>query len=105
MLDGSFPIARASSAFDIPARSRSSSSWRTTESICAISRRCRSNSARNSESSLSRCPPRTVQWPLGGLNSKVRLISHRSFGFHSAAPLIALVYLCCGGVEIDLPFS
>lgn len=34
---------------------------------------------------------------LEGLNSKVRLISHRSFGFHSAAPLIALVHLCCGG--------
>jgi transposase len=42
---------------------------------------------------------------LEGLNSKVRLISHRSFGFHSAAALIALVYLCCGGIEIDLPFS
>jgi transposase len=42
---------------------------------------------------------------LEGLNSKVRLISHRSFGFHSAAPLIALIYLCCGGIEIDLPFS
>jgi transposase len=40
---------------------------------------------------------------LEGLNSKVRLISHRSFGFHSAAPLIALVYLCCGGIAIDLP--
>jgi len=26
-----------------------------------------------------------------------------SFGFHSAAPLIALIYLCCGGIEIDLP--
>ncbi|MCA1701424.1 MAG: ISL3 family transposase, partial [Actinobacteria bacterium] len=32
---------------------------------------------------------------LEGLNSKVRLISHRSFGFHSAGPIIALVYLCC----------
>jgi transposase len=40
---------------------------------------------------------------LEGLNSKVRLISHRSFGFHSAAPLIALIYLCCGGIVIDLP--
>jgi transposase len=40
---------------------------------------------------------------LEGLNSKVRLISHRSFGFHSAAPLIALIYLCCGGIEIELP--
>ena len=40
---------------------------------------------------------------LEGLNSRIRLISHRSFGFHSAAPLIALVYLCCAGVVIDLP--
>jgi transposase len=40
---------------------------------------------------------------LEGLNSRVRLISHRSFGFHSAAPLIALIYLCCGGITIDLP--
>ncbi len=39
---------------------------------------------------------------LEGLNSKVRLVSHRSLGFHSAAPLIALIYLCCGGLEIDL---
>jgi transposase len=40
---------------------------------------------------------------LEGLNSRARLISHRSFGFHSAAPLIALIYLCCGGITIDLP--
>jgi transposase len=40
---------------------------------------------------------------LEGLNSKIRLISHRAFGFHSADPLIALVYLCCTGITIDLP--
>ncbi|MEA2233686.1 MAG: transposase [Solirubrobacteraceae bacterium] len=40
---------------------------------------------------------------LEGLNSRIRLISHRSFGFHSAPPLIALVYLCCSNIEIDLP--
>lgn len=40
---------------------------------------------------------------LEGLNSRIRLISHRSFGFHSAAPLIALVYLCCTGTVIGLP--
>jgi transposase len=40
---------------------------------------------------------------LEGLNAKVRLLSHRSFGFHSAGPLIALVYLCCGGIRINLP--
>lgn len=40
---------------------------------------------------------------LEGLNSRIRLISHRSFGFHSAPPLIALVYLCCSGIVIPLP--
>jgi transposase len=40
---------------------------------------------------------------LEGLNSRIRLISHRSFGFHSAQPLISLVYLCCAGIDIDLP--
>jgi transposase len=40
---------------------------------------------------------------LEGLNSKIRLISHRSFGFHSADALIALIYLCCTGITIDLP--
>jgi transposase len=40
---------------------------------------------------------------LEGLNSRIRLISHRSFGLHSAGPLIALVYLCCTGIHIDLP--
>jgi transposase len=40
---------------------------------------------------------------LEGLNSRIRLISHRSFGFHSAAPLIALVYLCCSRIVIPLP--
>jgi transposase len=40
---------------------------------------------------------------LEGLNSKIRLISHRAFGFHSPDPLIALVYLCCSGLIIDLP--
>jgi transposase len=40
---------------------------------------------------------------LEGLNSKIRLISHRAFGFHSADPLIALVYPCCTGIDITLP--
>jgi transposase len=40
---------------------------------------------------------------LEALNSKVRLISHRSYGFHSADPLIALIHLCCGPLTIQLP--
>lgn len=42
---------------------------------------------------------------LEGLNSKVRLISHRSYGFHGPEPLISLIYLCAGGVTITLPFT
>jgi transposase len=38
-----------------------------------------------------------------GLNSKIRLINHRGFGHHSAAALIAMIYLCCGGLTIQLP--
>jgi transposase len=37
------------------------------------------------------------------LNSKVRLLSHRSFGFHGPQPLIALIYLCCTGLTIMPP--
>jgi transposase len=38
-----------------------------------------------------------------GLNSKVRLLSHRSFGFHGPKPLIALIYLCCSHLTINPP--
>jgi hypothetical protein len=36
------------------------------------------------------------------LTSRVSRIS-AGFGFHSADALIALVYLCCTGITIDLP--
>jgi transposase len=38
-----------------------------------------------------------------GLHAKVRLLSHRSFGFHGPQPLIALIYLCCTRLTIDPP--
>ena len=38
---------------------------------------------------------------LEGMNNKIRLLSHRSFGLHSAEALISLVYLCCGGIELQ----
>jgi len=40
---------------------------------------------------------------LEGLNSKIRLINHRGYGHHSAAALIAMIYLCCGGISVELP--
>ena len=35
-----------------------------------------------------------------GMNNKIRLLSHRAYGFHSASPLIATVFLCCGGITL-----
>lgn len=40
---------------------------------------------------------------LEGLNSKIRLINHRGYGHHSAPAVIAMIYLCCGGLTIQLP--
>jgi len=40
---------------------------------------------------------------LEGLNSKVRLINHRGYGHHTPAALIAMIYLCCGGLTVQLP--
>lgn len=38
--------------------------------------------------------------PVEGWNSKIRMISHRAFGFHSAKALIAMIMLCCSGIVI-----
>jgi hypothetical protein len=59
---------------------------------------------------LPRRHPRPIRLGLSnarleGLNSKVRLISRRSFGFHGPDPLIALIYLCASGIVIDPPFT
>ena len=40
---------------------------------------------------------------LEGLNSKIRLINHRGYGHHTPAALIAMIYLCSGGITIQLP--
>lgn len=40
---------------------------------------------------------------LEGLNSKIRLTNHRGYGHHTAAALIAMIYLCCGGITVELP--
>jgi transposase len=35
-----------------------------------------------------------------GVNSKVRVITKRSYGFHDPHSLIALIYLCCSGIVL-----
>jgi transposase len=39
--------------------------------------------------------------PVEGMNSKIRMISHRAFGFRSAASLIAMIMLNCCGIAIS----
>jgi transposase len=39
---------------------------------------------------------------LEGLNSMIRLINHRGYGHHSAAAVMAMIYLC-SGLTIMLP--
>jgi len=38
-----------------------------------------------------------------GINNKIGVIKHRAYGFHSATALIAMVFLCCSGIQITLP--
>jgi transposase len=40
---------------------------------------------------------------LEGINAKIRVIQHRGYGYHSAESLIAMTYLCLGGVSVELP--
>jgi transposase len=38
-----------------------------------------------------------------GLNNKIRLITRRAFGFHSAQALATMIHLCCGGIRLAPP--
>ena len=40
---------------------------------------------------------------LEGINNKIGLLKRRAYGFHSAAALIAMVYLCCTDLQLNLP--
>jgi transposase len=55
---------------------------------------------KNRERILAAAEPSLSSSKLEGLNSKIRLINHRGYGHHSAEAVIAMVYLCCGGLTI-----
>lgn len=38
-----------------------------------------------------------------GLNGKLRLVARRAYGFHSPQPLIAMLFLTCGGLVLNPP--
>jgi len=44
---------------------------------------------------------RITNGPVEGYNSKIRMISHRAFGFHSADALIAMIMLLCSGITLS----
>jgi len=40
-----------------------------------------------------------------GLNGKIRVITRRAYGFHSATALISLIFLCCSGLSLNPVFK
>jgi len=40
---------------------------------------------------------------LEGINARIRLIQRRGYGHHSAESLASMIYLCIGGVTVQLP--
>jgi transposase len=38
-----------------------------------------------------------------GINNRLRMIARRAFGYHAPGPLIAMLFLCCGGVDVRPP--
>ena len=39
-----------------------------------------------------------------GLNNKIRTMTRRAYGFHSAEAALALIVLTCGPVHLTLPY-
>jgi transposase len=43
--------------------------------------------------------------PIEGLNGKIRTITRRAYGFHSAQSLISFIFLCCTGLALSPIFK
>jgi transposase len=67
--------------------------------ILALSRTLR----KNREAILAAADLGLSNSKLEGLNSKIRLLNHRGYGHHTAAAVIAMIYLCCSGITVELP--
>ena len=40
-----------------------------------------------------------------GINSKIRTVTRRAYGFHSASSLISYIILCCSGIHLEPAFN
>lgn len=38
--------------------------------------------------------------PIEGMNNKIKLLIHKAYGFRSVASLMAMVHLCCSGIDL-----
>lgn len=36
-----------------------------------------------------------------GINSRLRMVARRAYGFHGPGPLISMAFLCCGGIQLN----
>jgi len=55
------------------------------------------------EGALAYIEDRLTNGVVEGINNKLRMIARRAFGFHSAGALIAMLFLCCGGIVLHPP--
>jgi transposase len=53
------------------------------------------------EGILAYIPLRLNNGRTEGTNGKIRTLTRRSYGFHSASNLIALIFLCCSGIALQ----
>jgi len=38
-----------------------------------------------------------------GFNRRARMVATRAYGFHGSKPLISMLFLCCGGIQLNPP--
>ncbi|RMD64510.1 ISL3 family transposase, partial [Candidatus Parcubacteria bacterium] len=56
---------------------------------------------RHREGILAYISERLTNGIVEGINTRLRMVARRAFCFHSPQALIAMLYLCCGGVRLE----
>ncbi len=59
---------------------------------------------RHKEGILAYVKSRLTNGIVEGFNNRIRMVARRAFGFHSPAPLMSMIYLCCGKIQLDPAF-
>lgn len=58
---------------------------------------------RHKEGILAYIQVRLTNGIVEGINTRLRMIARRAYGFHSAGPLISMLFLCVGGIQLNPP--